>query len=203
MAVYRFRVFIEDDHEIYRDVEVRGKQHFADLHATVVESFNFKEEQAAEYISSDQSWYEGDSVVELNEQSEGDHQKISSHIFDPHQRFLCFTTSFSEVGLALELQRILKEEEGATYPRCVRSVGEPPYYTQPPPEPIVDEAEETAPTDDLPDAMFDGDGPTEDEIERFQQEAEAAGRAGELKAPELDMKKLQQQYKDQLLLNLI
>ena len=30
MAVYRFRVFIEDDHEVYRDIELQGKQLSAD-----------------------------------------------------------------------------------------------------------------------------------------------------------------------------
>lgn len=193
MAVYRFRVFIEDDHEVYRDIEVLGKQRFADLHKAIVKSFSFKDAQAAEYVSSDHSWYDGDTIVKLDENMEGDHQKISSHIFDPHQRFLCFTASFKEVGLALELQKILKEEEGATYPRSVRSEGRPPFYTQPPPKPIIDEAEEeAAPTDNL-NTTFDGDGPSEADIERFQKEAEAAGKAGELKAPEVDVKKLQQQ----------
>jgi hypothetical protein len=195
MAVYRFRVFIEDDHEVYRDIELLGKQRFADLHGAIVKAFNFKKDQPASYYSSDQSWYEGDTVVELDDNLEGDHQKIAAHIFDPHQRFLCVTESFNEVGLAIELQKILKDEEGATYPRTVRSLGEPPYYTQPPPEPIIDEPEEEA----MPDVdidMFAGDGPSEDEIERIQQEAEAAAKAGELKAPKVDMTKLKEKSEE-------
>ncbi len=194
MAVYRFRVFIEDDHEVNRDIELLGRQRFADLHAAVVTAFNFKPGQPAEYLSADQSWYEGDTVVELDENLEGDHQKIAAHIFDPHQRFLCVTESYNEVGLALELQKILKDEEGATYPRCIRKEGEPPYYTQPPPEPIVDEsAEEVAPEEE-PD-MFAGDGPSEEEIERIQKEAEAASKAGLLKAPDVDVSKLEKKSK--------
>ena len=196
MAVYRFRVFIEDDHEVYRDIELQGKQRFADLHAAVVKAFNFKVGQPAEYISSDQSWYEGDTVVELDENLEGDHQKIASHIFDPHQRFLCVTESYNEVGLALELQKILKDEDGATYPRCIKSEGAPPYYTQPPPEPIADEPEE----EEIPEMemdMFEGDGPSEEEIERIQKEAEAAAKAGLLKAPEVNVSKLEKKSEDE------
>ena len=190
MAVYRFRVFIEDDHEVYRDVEVQGRQRFVDLHRLVVESFNFQQKKGANYISSDQSWHEGDSVVDLNDNLEGDHQKIVSHIFDPHQRFLCHTESYNEVWLALELQKILKEEEGVSYPRRVKSEGSPPYYTQPPPKPIADEEDEGVELQDI-DPMFDGDGPSEEEIERFQKEASAADAVGKLKAPEVDLKKLQ------------
>lgn len=194
MAVYRFRVFIEDDHEVFRDIDVQGKHRFADLHQAIVSAFNFQKNQPAEYFSSDQSWYEGDTVVELDGNLDGDHQKIVAHINEPHQRFLCITQSFNELGLALELQRILKEEDGVTYPICVRSEGDPPYYTQPPPELIVDEPEDVAAPEEDVD-MFDGDGPSEEEIERLQQEAEAAAKAGKLKAPDVDFKKLKNESK--------
>ena len=189
MAVYRFRVYIEDDHEVYRDIDVLGRQRFADLHRVVVQSFNFQPDQPAEYFSSDQQWYEGDTVVELDEKLEGDHQKIVNHIVVPRQRFLCVTLSYKEVGLALELQKVLKEEEGVSYPRCANSLGEPPYYTQPPPEPIKDE-DDTSSADEEEADMFDTDGPSEEEIERIQKDAEAASKSGKLKAPDVDFKKL-------------
>lgn len=192
MAVYRIRVFIEDDHEIYRDIEIQGRQRFADLHKQIVQSFNFQPNQAAEYVSSDQQWYEGDTVVELDGNLDGDHQKIVRHINFPRQRFLCVTMSYKEVGLALELQKILKDEDGVTYPRCSKSEGAPPYYSQPPPEPIVDESSDV----DIPEMdadMFDGDGPSEKEIERMQKQAEKASKAGKLKAPEVDFKKLKKE----------
>jgi len=190
MAVYKFRVYIEEDHEVFRDIEVKGKQRFADFHQSLVQSFSFKQNQPAQYISSDQSWWEGDTVVELDENLKGDHQKIVRHISEPHQRFLCHTESFKDVWLALELKKILPEEEGVSYPRCVKSEGKPPFYTQPPPKPIVDEPEESVDTAPEAGAMFDGDGPSEEEIERFQKEAAAAGKAGELKAPKVDVQQL-------------
>ncbi len=189
MAVYRFRVCIEDDHEIYRDIDVLGKQRFADLHKEIVRSFNFQQNQAAEYYSSDQQWYAGDTVVELDSNLEGDHQKIVNHINVPRQRFLCATMSHKVVELALELQKVLQEEAGVTYPRTAKSEGDPPYYTQPPPEPIVSESDEDISSDDDAD-MFDGDGPSEDEIERIQKEAEAASKKADFKAPAIDFSKL-------------
>jgi hypothetical protein len=189
MAVYRFRVCIEDDHEIYRDIDVLGKQRFADLHKEIVRSFNFQQNQAAEYYSSDQQWYAGDTVVDLDSNLEGDHQKIVNHINVPRQRFLCATMSHKVVELALELQKVLQEEAGVTYPRTAKSEGDPPYYTQPPPEPIVSESDEDISSDDDAD-MFEGDGPSEDEIERIQKEAEAASKKADFKAPAIDFSKL-------------
>ncbi|MFM1876794.1 MAG: hypothetical protein RL266_2531 [Bacteroidota bacterium] len=189
MAVYRFRVFIEDDHEVYRDIDVLGKQRFADLHKEIVRSFNFQQNQAVEYYSSDQQWYAGDTVVMLDADLQGDHQKIAGHISVPRQRFLCATVSHKPVELALELQKILQEESGVTYPRTAKSEGDPPYYTQPPPEPIASEPEDE-PADDSELDMFEGDGPSEEEIERIQKEAEAASKKAEFKAPSIDFSKL-------------
>ena len=194
MAVYRFRVFIEDDHEVYRDIDVLGKQRFADLHEQIVKSFNFQQNQPAEYIHSDQSWHEGDTVVELDENWDGDHQKVVNHISVPRQRFLCVLISFRQIGLAIELQKVLKDEDGVNYPRLVRSEGAPPYYTQPPPEPIADEPEDE-PIPEMEMDMFTGDGPSEEEIERIGREAEEASKAGLLKAPDVDMSKIKAESK--------
>lgn len=195
MAVYRFRVFIEDDHEVYRDIEIQGRQRFADLHRQIVQSFNFQQHQPAEYIHSDQQWYEGDTVVELDSKLDGDHQKIVNHINIPRQRFLCITMSYKEVGLALELQKILKDEDGVTYPRCAKKEGEPPYYSQPPPEPIIDEPREVE-IPEMDDDMFDDEGPSEEEIERIQKQAEKASKSGKLKTPKVDLKKLKKKSKE-------
>ncbi|MBI1286444.1 MAG: hypothetical protein GC178_02590 [Flavobacteriales bacterium] len=189
MAVYRFRVYIEDDHEVYRDIDVLGKQRFADLHRAIVEHFNFQQGQPVEYYSSDQQWYAGDTVVELDANMEGDHQRIVDHITVPRQRFVCATISYKEVELAIELQKVLQEEPGVKYPTCVRKEGDPPYYTQPPPEPIASDPEDE-PTADMDIDMFDDDGPSEEDIERIQKEAEAASKKADFKAPSIDFSKL-------------
>jgi hypothetical protein len=142
MAVYRFRVFIEDNHEIYRDIEILGRHDFADLHRSIVTGFNFVGGQPAEYVTSDSTWYEGEDVVALDADLNGKPARIVSHINDPHQRFLCVTISFKQVGLALELLKILPEVENVFYPRVVKTHGDAPFYTQPPVKPISSDVED-------------------------------------------------------------
>jgi hypothetical protein len=166
MAVYRFRVFIEDNHEIYRDIEIQGRQNFSDLHRCIVQHFNFEVGQPAEYVTSDSTWYDGDDVIRLDGNLEGPEKRIVNEVSDPHQRFLCVTISFKQVGLALELQKILQEEEGVVYPRCVKSHGDAPFYTQPPIKPMssdaVPEDDDDAPRSKKK-AIVD-DEPTDDQI---------------------------------------
>lgn len=145
MAVYRFRVFIEDNHEIYRDIEVLGRHDFADLHRTIIKAFSFELGQPAEYVTSDSSWYTGDDVTRLDGNLQGKPARIVSHINDPHQRFICATVSYKPVELSIELLKIFKEEEDVEYPRCSKVHGDPPFYTQPPVKPMsvpVEEEEE-------------------------------------------------------------
>lgn len=165
MAVYRFRVFIEDNHEIYRDIEVKGRHDIADLHRQILAAFGFQQGQPAEYVTSDASWYAGDRVVALDGDLKGQPAKLVSHINDPHQRFLCITMSYKPVELAIELQRILKEEDEVTYPRCVKVHGDAPFYTQPPVKPMTlsdEEDEEERPS--RKKSKRDEDEPTDEQI---------------------------------------
>ena len=57
--------------------------------------------------------------------------------------------------------------------------------------PEVDEPED-APIPEMEMDMFSGEGPSEAEIERIGKEAEAASKAGLMKAPEVDMSKLKE-----------
>lgn len=169
MAVYRFRVFIEDNHEIYRDMEVQGRHDFSILHAAIVKAFGFQIGQPADYIISDSSWYTGDTVVTLDGDLNGPPTRIVSHVNDPHQRFLCITVSHKPVELAIELLKIVPEEEGTDYPRCVKTHGDAPFYTQPPVKPMT--ATDEPPADEEEEGgkkrkgrSDDDDEPTDDQI---------------------------------------
>lgn len=165
MAVYRFRVFIEDNHEIYRDIEVLGRHDIADLHSAIVKAFAFQEGQPAEYLTSDSSWYMGDPVVSLDGELKGNPARIVSNVNDPHQRFLCVTVSHKPVELAIELQKILKEEEEVKYPRCAKVHGDAPFYTQPPVKPMSSSDEEKEDGEDKKGKSgSEDDEPTDDQL---------------------------------------
>lgn len=167
MAVYKFRVFIEDNHEIYRDVEVQGRHDFADLHGAIVLAFGFQQGQSAEYVTSDSSWYTGDAVVTLDGDLKGNPTRIVSQVNDPHQRFLCTTTSHKPVELALELLKITAEAEDTTYPRCVKVHGDAPFYTQPPVKPMSSSDEEKEADEEggkKGKSSSDEDEPTDDQL---------------------------------------
>ncbi|MFT4680476.1 MAG: hypothetical protein ACI9FU_001272 [Granulosicoccus sp.] len=167
MAIYKFKVTIDEDEEITRDIEVRSAQGFSTLHNAIVQHFKFRKDQPVSYFSSDQQWYEGDLIIELDANSK-DTKRLAAFIYDPHQRFICVTESYNEVALAIELIKVSKEVDGVDYPRCVGQTGESPYYTQPPLQHIPDEDEEP----NVADMLLEGDEPSDDELMAAESEAE-------------------------------
>lgn len=151
-----------------RDIEVRSNQGFSTFHAGIIQHFNFRPAQVAEYYASDQQWYEGDLIIKLEGESK-DTKRLADFIYDPHQRFICVTESYNEVALAIELIKVSKEVDGVDYPRCVLKEGEPPYYTQPPIAHIPDEEGEPDMTDAL---LSNADEPSDDDLLAAEAEAE-------------------------------
>ncbi len=52
MAVLRFRAYYEDDDSVYRDIVIKHKHTFADLHNAILKAYEFDTKHQATYESS-------------------------------------------------------------------------------------------------------------------------------------------------------
>ena len=62
MALYRFRVLIDDKSEAFRDIEIRSNQTFLDFHKAIKKAFGFIGEEMACFYVSDEEWSKGSEV---------------------------------------------------------------------------------------------------------------------------------------------
>jgi hypothetical protein len=152
MKAYRFRAILDDEEDIYRDVEVKANQSLLELHTGILQAFNFDTFEPASFYNSNDAWEKGkEFVANLKEIPEGklimNDAKIGKIIYDPHQKFLFIYDYKVKWTFFVELLKILEEEPKATYPRCVKVVGEAPIQ-HPNLTPIADEEIE-ADFDDL------------------------------------------------------
>ena len=67
MAVYRFKLFIEDNEDIYREIEILSGQSFEDFHNTIQEAYKFDKKHAASFFVSDDYWRK-DQEITLREE---------------------------------------------------------------------------------------------------------------------------------------
>ena len=62
MAVYRFRVYLEENEDNYRDIDIRTVQTFEQFHTIIQESFKFDNKHSASFFVSDDYWRKGQEI---------------------------------------------------------------------------------------------------------------------------------------------
>jgi len=131
MAILKFRVYFEEDDSIYRDVAVRHKQHFLQLHQIILKAYEFDSKHQATFYRSNDNWQRGreisleryDKAYKADPLLMGE-TTIGSEIFDPNQKFVYVYDFVKNWGFLVELINVTKEENGKLdYPVVVKSEG--------------------------------------------------------------------------------
>ena len=148
--IYRFKICFEEHEEIYREIEIKSTQNFADLHNAIQNAVNFDNSHPASFYISDDHWRKGVEITNKKKQSTDDpiktmdKSKLAAFIEDPHQKFV-YVFDFSMMWtFYVELIKILPEDVKVSYPKCIKSVGasRAQYKTALIPPPLIDDDEE-------------------------------------------------------------
>jgi len=141
MAVYRFRVCLEENEDIYRDIDILSSQNFEQFHECIQEAFKFDKKHAASFFVSDDYWRKGEEItlrkedLKLNEEDRRKKIakkylmadcKIAKFIEQPHQRFVYVFDETAQWSFILEMLKIVNEDTKVSYPSCIRSFGNAP-----------------------------------------------------------------------------
>jgi hypothetical protein len=62
MAVLKFRVYLEEDDAVYRDVLIKHTQTFADLHSVILKAYEFDNKHAATFYRSNENRQRGREI---------------------------------------------------------------------------------------------------------------------------------------------
>jgi hypothetical protein len=146
MAVYRFRVSLEDNEDVYRDIDIRSGQNFEQFHTAIQEAYKFDAKHSASFFVSDDYWRKNQEITLRKEDLPLDEDeirkkvepkklmadtKISKYIEQPHQRFVYIFDPVVQWSFLVEMVKIAEENPKLNYPACTRSVGgAPKQYRQ-------------------------------------------------------------------------
>ncbi len=131
MAILKFRVYLEEDDSVYRDIVIRHKQSFADLHFAILKSYEFDNKHQATFYRSNDNWAQGREIsfekyekkypVDPLIMSE---TTIGSEIRDTNQKFVYEYDFVKSWVFLVELINVNKEENPKTnYPSVSRTEG--------------------------------------------------------------------------------
>jgi Plasmid pRiA4b ORF-3-like protein len=131
MAILKFRVYLEEDESVYRDVVIRHTQSFRDLHDAILKGYEFDNKHKATFYRSNDHWLRGREIS--LEQYEKDYKvapllmsdtTIGSEIREPNQRFVYQYDFNKNWTFLVELINVAKEENPkVSYPSVSRSEG--------------------------------------------------------------------------------
>jgi len=131
MAILKFRVHFEEDDTVYRDIVIRHKQTFSDLHFAILKAFEFDNKHQATFYRSNDNWDRG---REISFEKYDKPYKVApllmaettvgSEIFDTNQKFVYQYDFVKNWLFILQLINVSKEENPKiTYPTSVRVEG--------------------------------------------------------------------------------
>ncbi len=141
MAIYKFKIFVEDNEDIYREIEILSSQTFEDFHSIIQDAFKFDRKHSASFFVSDDYWRKDQEVTLRKEDLELDEEeirlkvspkklmsatKIAKFIESPRQRFLYVFDPAVKWTFCIELMKILPDNPKGSFPAIVRSIGNPP-----------------------------------------------------------------------------
>jgi hypothetical protein len=131
MAILKFRVYYEEDDSVYRDIVIRHKQNFFELHETILKSFEFDSKHAATFCRSNDNWQRGREIsIEVYDKPYKvppllmKETTIGSEIKEPNQKFIYIYDFVKNWTFLVALINVSKEENPRiTYPSVIRTEG--------------------------------------------------------------------------------
>ena len=131
MAVLKFRIYLEEDEAIYRDIVIKHKQTFQDLHFAILKAYEFDSKHQATFYRSNDNWLRGREIsfakyekIYKAEPLLMSETLIGSEIMDPNQKFIYEYDFTKHWVFLIELINVSKEENSKiSYPSTSRTEG--------------------------------------------------------------------------------
>jgi hypothetical protein len=118
MTVYTFRVSLEDDDNIYRDIEITAIQNFGEFCAGMLRAFDKSPEMTCVFFECGKDWNKGKAI------KKGSDTKLKSLVNDPNQMWICEPENSMFGNILIELRNMDGNfDEQESYPRVIKKNG--------------------------------------------------------------------------------
>lgn len=170
--VYKFRVILDAEEDIFRDIAILEDETLEDLHNAIVNAFGFDGLEVASFYTCDDTWNQEDEIPMFDAGDVPGENKIMSDyqlsdlLHEDNTKIIYVYDFINMWTFLVELAAIEENEAGATYPETIFSHGEMPaeaiekQFEADMDEDHFSEFEDDLDDDDLD--MFSGDDSFED-----------------------------------------
>jgi len=137
MPILKFRVYWEDDDNIYRDIALKTGQSFQSFHEAILTAYEFDKKHSGSFFTSNDKWIRGreiSSEVLVNKKEAPALSMIktpvSALVGKPDEKFVYTYDPVKKWTFLIELIGVEKEEDSKKeYPYCFKKEGVAPAQT--------------------------------------------------------------------------
>lgn len=128
--VYKFRVILDAEEDVFRDIAILSTDSLEDLHNAIVNAFGFDGLEIASFYTCDDEWIQEDEIP-LFDTGEDDKPSMAGHtlesLLDMDRTKIIYVYDFLNMWtFFVELAAVEEPESGASYPELLFSHGEMP-----------------------------------------------------------------------------
>ena len=130
--LYRFRVILDAEEDVFRDIEIMADNTLEDLHNTILQSFGFDGTEMASFYVSDDDWNQGEEISQFDMVEGGSSVRLMNEttlddILSEEQTKLIYVYDFLSMWtFMVELAEIAEPEPGMDYPNLMFVHGQLP-----------------------------------------------------------------------------
>jgi hypothetical protein len=126
--VFTFRVLIDYEKDVFRDIQILSSQTFEDFHNAIQQAYNFDNKQMAAFYLSNDNWDKGDEIAmelmfENDTTSLMKDTVIASKIDEVGQKLVYVFDFMLMWCFFVELVKISPIDKKTKYPTCVHQFG--------------------------------------------------------------------------------
>ncbi|AXT63418.1 hypothetical protein D1816_24755 [Aquimarina sp. AD10] len=158
--IYRFRVILDTEEDVFRDIEIEQDASLEQFHNVITQSFGFDGTEMASFYISDDQWNQGEeiSLFDMSEGSQSTRLMNETSLIDvAHEaspKLLYIYDFLSMWTFMIELAEIAEYENGMEYPNIMFVHGQIPDQA-PNKEFVADESDQY--TDESSEEFMDPD----------------------------------------------
>lgn len=130
--VYRFRVILDAEEDVFRDIELLEESTLEDFHNSIINAFGFDGNEMASFYLSDEDWNQGEEISQFDI-SDGEESvrlmnetTLDSVVSETKTRLIYVYDFLNLWTFLIELAEIAEIEEGRDYPNLMFVHGQIP-----------------------------------------------------------------------------
>lgn len=135
MNAYKFRVVIDSDDDVFRDIEILNNSSFKELHTAILGAFDFKEGEMASFYMSNDHWDKGDEIplMDMGLPAELDeicmtNCRLCDYVLKPDEKIIYVYDFLRMWCFYIELIEQVEANPAVEYPLVSMVFGEAPSH---------------------------------------------------------------------------